>query len=87
MEASDEALSSDQPEIFNTDQGSQLTPREYTGRLVEDGIAVSRDGRGRQGQRTLKCCSGNNLQKEILGPATTSTFHGDAVAARVLLQE
>ena len=35
------------PEIFNTDQGSQFTAEEYTGRLEEAGIAVSRDGRGR----------------------------------------
>ena len=35
------------PEIFNTDQGSQFTSREYTGRLEAAGVAVSRDGRGR----------------------------------------
>ena len=35
------------PEIFNTDQGSQFTAREFTSRLEEAGIAVSRDGRGR----------------------------------------
>jgi putative transposase len=34
-------------EIFNTDQGSQFTAQEYTDRLEEAGIAVSRDGRGR----------------------------------------
>jgi len=47
LEALDEALSRARPEIFNTDQGSQFTSREYTGRLEEAGIAVSRDGRGR----------------------------------------
>ena len=47
LEALDEALSRGRPEIFNTDQGSQFTSREYTGRLEEAGIAVSRDGRGR----------------------------------------
>jgi putative transposase len=47
LEALDEALSRAQPEIFNTDLGSQFTSREYTGRLEEAGIAVSRDGRGR----------------------------------------
>ena len=47
LEALDEALSRGQPEIFNTDQGSQFTSREYTGRLEEAGVAVSRDGRGR----------------------------------------
>jgi putative transposase len=47
LEALDEALSQGRPEIFNTDLGSQFTAREYTGRLEEAGIAVSRDGRGR----------------------------------------
>lgn len=47
LEALDEALSRGRPEIFNTDQGSQFTSREYTGRLEDSGVAVSRDGRGR----------------------------------------
>jgi len=47
LEALEEALSMGRPEIFNTDQGSQFTAREYTDRLEEAGIAVSRDGRGR----------------------------------------
>ena len=47
LEALNEALSRGKPEIFNTDLGSQFTSREYTGRLEEAGIAVSRDGRGR----------------------------------------
>ena len=37
----------DRGKIFNTDLGSQFTSREYTGRLEEAGVAVSRDGRGR----------------------------------------
>jgi putative transposase len=47
LEALDEALSMGRPEIFNTDQGSPFTAQEYTDRLEEAGIAVSRDGRGR----------------------------------------
>jgi transposase InsO family protein len=47
LEALDEALSISRPESFNTDQGSQFTAREYTDRLEEAGIAVSRDSRGR----------------------------------------
>jgi putative transposase len=35
------------PEIFNTDQGSQFTSREFTGRLLKSSIAISMDGRGR----------------------------------------
>jgi putative transposase len=47
LEALDEALATGRPEIFNTDQGSQFTAWDYTRRLEEAGIAVSRDGRGR----------------------------------------
>ena len=35
------------PEIFNTDQGSQYTSREFTERLTLAGVAISMDGRGR----------------------------------------
>jgi len=35
------------PEIFNTDQGSQFTSPEWTGRLEGMGVAVSMDGKGR----------------------------------------
>jgi putative transposase len=47
LEALDEALSGGRPEIFNTDQGVQFTSLAFTGRLVECGVAVSMDGRGR----------------------------------------
>jgi putative transposase len=35
------------PEIFNTDQGSQFTSAAFTGALIEAGVAISMDGRGR----------------------------------------
>jgi len=35
------------PEIFNTDQGSQFTSAEWTGRLLDLGIKISMDGKGR----------------------------------------
>ena len=35
------------PDIFNTDQGSQFTSEEWTGRLDALGIAISMDGKGR----------------------------------------
>ena len=35
------------PEIFNTDQGSQFTSAEWTGRLSELGVKISMDGKGR----------------------------------------
>lgn len=45
--ALDWALRSARPEIFNTDQGSQFTSQEFTGRLLAQGIEISMDGRGR----------------------------------------
>jgi putative transposase len=47
VECLEEALSTGQPEIFNTDQGSQFTSLAFTGRLEECGVAISMDGRGR----------------------------------------
>jgi putative transposase len=35
------------PEIFNTDQGSQFTADEFTSELVDHGITISMDGKGR----------------------------------------
>jgi putative transposase len=46
-EALDAALRISQPEVFNTDQGSQYTSEAFTGRLLGRGIAISMDGRGR----------------------------------------
>jgi putative transposase len=34
------------PEIFNTDQGSQFTGAAFTSVLIENGIAISMDGKG-----------------------------------------
>ncbi len=48
VEALDEALSRfGQPEIFNTDQGSQFTAEAFTSVLLERGIKISMDGKGR----------------------------------------
>lgn len=41
------ALSKAQPEIFNTDQGAQFTSLGFTQKLLERGIRISMDGRGR----------------------------------------
>jgi len=47
IEAVEEALAKyGKPEIFNTDQGSQFTSAEFTGRLTQNGIAISTDGKG-----------------------------------------
>jgi putative transposase len=34
------------PDIFNTDQGSQFSSAAFTGLLLDNGIAISMDGRG-----------------------------------------
>jgi len=45
--ALNEVLESSCCEIFNTDQGSQFTTHRFTGPLLDKGIQVSMDGRGR----------------------------------------
>ena len=47
MSSLDKALSRGKPEIFNSDQGSQFTSQEFTGRLETAEISISWDGRGR----------------------------------------
>ncbi len=47
VEALQESLVTWQPEIFNTDQGSQDTSLEMTGLLLSKNILISMDGRGR----------------------------------------
>ena len=48
MDALNEALTRyGVPEIFNTDQGSQFTSREFTRALKDAGARISMDGRGR----------------------------------------
>src|ERR1700726_3284404 len=48
VDALEEALAQyGKPEIFNTDQGSQLTSDDFTGTLKDNGITISMDGKGR----------------------------------------
>ena len=47
VEALEAALKIKQPEIFNTDQGTQFTSEDFTGILKDRDIAISMDGRGR----------------------------------------
>jgi putative transposase len=47
LAAVEEALSCyGKPEIFNTDQGSQFTSADFTDLLLQNGVAISMDGRG-----------------------------------------
>jgi putative transposase len=41
------ALAGSRPSIFNSDQGSQYTSAAFTGVLLEAGVQISMDGRGR----------------------------------------
>jgi putative transposase len=47
LSALERALRQAKPEIFNSDQGSQFTSHEFTGRLKSANISISMDGRGR----------------------------------------
>ncbi len=48
LDALNEALARyGEPEIFNTDQGSQFTSLDFTAVLKKAGVAISMDGRGR----------------------------------------
>jgi len=47
VEALEQALRIARPQVFNTDQGSQFTSRDFTSHLEKAGVAISMDGRGR----------------------------------------
>ena len=47
VSALERALTITKPQIFNSDQGSQFTSREFTKVLLEQQITISMDGRGR----------------------------------------
>lgn len=47
LSALGEALTKGQPEICNSDQGSQFTSQRFTGMLLKRNIRVSMDGKGR----------------------------------------
>lgn len=47
VETLERALRQGAPTIFNTDQGAQFTSRAFTNRLVERGVRIRMDGRGR----------------------------------------
>lgn len=47
LEALEDALEQECPDIFNTDQGPQFTSQDFTGLLLSKKIKISMDGRGR----------------------------------------
>jgi putative transposase len=47
LSALERALRTGTPQIFNTDQGAQYTSQDFTGCLLDAGVRISMDGRGR----------------------------------------
>lgn len=47
LEALDEAFRQGKPKIFNTDQGSQFTSKDYTQRVIKNEVKMSMDSKGR----------------------------------------
>ena len=47
VNALEESLMINKPEIFNSDQGSQFTSNAFTNVLLKEGIKISTDDRGR----------------------------------------
>lgn len=47
LDALDRALAKAKPEIFNSDQGVQFTSQAFTSRLINAGVVISMDGKGR----------------------------------------
>ena len=47
VEALEEALDMQKPDIFNVDQGSQFTSTKFTGVLLDKKVKISMDGKGR----------------------------------------
>jgi putative transposase len=45
--ALESALRNAEPEIFNSDQGAQFTSNDFTSVLIDKGVKISMDGRGR----------------------------------------
>ena len=58
------------PEIFNTDQGSQFTSREFTGLLIAADIRISMDGKGAWRDMCSSSASGNrsNTRRSSCAP-------------------
>ena len=53
-EALTEALVRGKPEVFNTDQGSQFSSREFTQVLQDRGVKIRVDGKGRYARQHLR---------------------------------
>jgi hypothetical protein len=86
IEALEEALSKGTPKIFNTDQGSQFPSEAFTGILLQHGIQISMDGRGRCRERPHQAL-GYRTPKEIFETKGPSTGGIDASTKTIMAQE
>ena len=71
------------PDIFNTDQGSQFTGQAFTGVLIENGIAISMDGKGawRDNVFVERLWRSVKYEEVYLRPTTTSATPAPRSAA------
>ena len=79
VEALEEALTRHgQPEVFNTDQGSQFTGFAFTGRLQAAGVRISMDGRGRCLDNIFieRCGARSNMRLSICTTLPTAARPG-----------
>ena len=70
--------------IVNATKGEQI---KWDDVIPIDSVRLIRDGLDAQGQRTLNSFSGKDLRQEVVAPAATASFHGDAFRCRMLFQE
>jgi putative transposase len=91
VEALEEALSRyGQPEIFNTDQGSQFTSDDFTGTLKRHGVLISMDGKSLPSRKrgaaawttslSSDCGAASNTRRSISTPMRLSPKPRPALA-------
>ena len=68
-----------QPEIFNTDQGSQFTSLDFTGVLKNASIRISMDGRGRCMDIFIESLWRSLKYEAVYLHELTDGFHADRV--------
>jgi putative transposase len=73
LAALDTAFRFGQPEIWNSDQGSQFTSAEFLAPLQERGILISMDGRGRALDNVFIERLWRSLKYELIYPGDFAT--------------
>ena len=78
-----DALNQGTPEVFNTDQGSQFSSREFTQILQEHSVRISMDGRGRYQDNIFV----ERLWRTVKYEEVYLKAYGNGIEARRGLQE